>query len=58
MKIVVERIYYIREMQYGRRVAVLAEDQESLQILCVLMDSATEIFLKLHMRDKMACNHN
>lgn len=36
----------------------LAEDQESLQILCVLMDGAMEILVKLHVRYKLPRNHN
>lgn len=35
------------EMQSGRE---LAEDRESSQIPCFLMDGAMEIFMRLHMR--------
>lgn len=47
MKAVAEQICDSVEVQSGRR---LAEDQESLQIPCFLMDGAMEIFVKLHMR--------
>lgn len=50
MKAVAEQFCDSVEVQSGRR---LAEDQESLQIPCFLMDGAMEIFMKLHMRYNM-----
>lgn len=50
MEAMTEQVCGSVEVQSGRG---LAEEHESLQILCFLMDGAMEIFMKLHTRYNM-----